>query len=172
AFHARYLEREPGLSDSAAPFTSTILLTLPEGPHRRESQETIGMSARWLLGECASSFGRWRGSNSAANRMGTYRTFGLYRGSFPSAPVIRYVATRCLKKIVERWMSKDARPLVDDVREWVSERWRADELGPEHFIARVKEACEKRLGNEPERAFQAAMEPLGGKFGPDEILET
>ena len=167
-FKAHYFDRDAGLHDFEPPFTPTFLMPLPSGPLKKESQETIGMAAHFLFGECASSFGRWRGTRPEIDPPGDplYRTFGLYRLSFPRAPVIHQVATRALKQVIERWISKDARRLVEDVHEWVVEQWRGNDLGAEHFIERVRSACESRLGKEPERAFAAAIEPLLARFPP------
>jgi serine/threonine protein kinase len=170
-FQARYLEREPGLYDADGPFNPSFLLPLSDGPLRRESQETIGMAARFLAGECVSAFGRWRGPGidaagaSLAQQEPTYRTFGMYRVSFPRRQVVQQAVSRVLRAIIERWMSKNGKPLEAGVREWVNEQWRGQELGAEHFISRVKEACEKRLGKEPEAAFLGILQPLAGKLG-------
>jgi serine/threonine protein kinase len=168
-FQARYYEREPGLQDRGSPFSPGYLLALPGGADSKESREALGMTARFLLAECTSAFGRWRllgdrEEPAASNpRFPSYRTFGLHRVAFPRKQVVREVASWCLKKIVERWLSKDARPLESEVREWVKEQWRVQELGAEHFIGRIQDACQKRLGKDPERAFQSIIEPVVGE---------
>ncbi len=166
-FQARYFEREAGLIDGDPPFNPMYLLPLPESPRKKESQEVIGMTAHFLFGECASAFGRWRGLGAEADVPGdpVYRTLGLCRVSFPRRKVVEEVAARCLRKIIERWMSKDSRPLVEQVREWVAEQWRGHDLGAEHFIARIQDACEKHLGKNADKVFGAALEPLVKHFG-------
>ena len=172
-FTARYLEKEPVLVDREPPFTRTVLLPMPEETATRACAEVVGMATRFLLGDgcCGlgqmSAEGREGLSPPPPARRGQYfETFGLYRLAYPRGQVVRRTAGLCLQKLVERWMSKNTRLLGDAVRAWVDEQWRGNELGAEHFIARVQQACEKRLGRAPEAAFAAALQPLTKQPAP------
>jgi serine/threonine protein kinase len=182
-FTARYVEQEPPLEDRDPPFTRTLLLSLgggkaetaraaTEGPLSSEdlsraAAEAIGTAARYLLAECCSPLVRWADKGKVGlsapppPRRGQYfQTFGLYRLAYPRRQVVCRVANELLQDLVRRWISKDSAPLREDVRAWVAEQWRDKELSAEHFIARVQQACEKRLGKAAETAFVSAAEAL------------
>ncbi|MBI1916349.1 MAG: protein kinase [Planctomycetes bacterium] len=182
-FTARYLEHEPPIEDRNPPFARALLLPIgggsgreehrPRGTHESGSRrpvavaEAIGTAARYLLADCCSPLMRWADKGKiglpappAARRGQYFQTFGLYRLAYPRRPIVRRVASELLQGIVQHWMSKDSAPLRENVRAWVTEQWRSKELGAEHFIARIQEACEKRLG----RTAEAAFAVIGDQF--------
>src|SRR5262249_5876501 len=131
-------------------------------------------AAHFLLADCCSPLGRWAAAaEHEATRAGLApppvparagqfcQALGLQRLSYPRRQAVRRVAAVCLQTIVRRWMSKDTGPVEAAARDWVAKQWRDQELGAEHFIARVQLACEKSLGKSPEAAFAAALEGLG-----------
>jgi hypothetical protein len=147
-----------------------------EGTQTRLAREAIGTAARSLLADCCSPLMRWAdkaklglSAPPVARRGQYFQTFGLYRLAFPRRQIVRRVAGALLQGIVRHWMSKDATLLEENVRAWVAEQWRNQELGAEHFISRVQQACEKRLGKAAEAAFAAIGDQLldtGPKGGP------
>ena len=171
-FTARYQDKEPALTDPEPPFARTVLLGLPEATQVHASAEVIGMAARFLLSDSCVGLDRLAAAGRSGlpapppPRRGQYfETFGTYRLGFPQRRIVQQLASLSLQKIVQRWMSKDARPLGESVRAWVEEQWRGHELAAEHFIGRVQQACEKRLGQAPELAFSAALSPLLKELG-------
>ena len=42
----------------------------------------------------------------------------------------------------------------------MDQQWKANELGADHFIAGLRELCEKGLGKAPEDAFKEVIAPL------------
>jgi eukaryotic-like serine/threonine-protein kinase len=173
-FQARYLDAEPAGDDPEPPFARTLILPVPEELPRNQTatREVIGQVARFLLDETCSPLARWaekgRVGLPAPPRIlaGQYfHTVGLYRASYPRRQTVRQVASRLLDTVVERWMSKDARGLEDEVQAWVAEQWRGQELAAEHFISRVQEAATKRLGKLPEMAFTQALESFLQRLG-------
>ena len=171
-FSARYLEKESPLTDPGPPFARTVLLPIPEEAQTRAAAEVVGMAARFLLDDSCFGLGKLSSAARAGlpapppARCGQYfETFGTYRLTVPRRQVVRRLAALCVQKLVRRWVSKDTKALEDPVRGWVEEQWRGHELGAEHFIGRVQQACEKRLGKAPEAAFNAALQPLLAKLG-------
>jgi hypothetical protein len=63
-------------------------------------------------------------------------------------------------RLVQRWMSKDSKPVARQVQDWVQEQWVQHELGADSFIHRLQVGCLRALGKPPEKAFDAALEAL------------
>lgn len=175
-FVARYDEKEPPLRDAAPPFNRCLMLPLPEEAEEAGPCITAG---QLLFRELASPLGRivdQRRSElapSRAAREASCQTFGLYRFTFPRSELVRQVARRLCHRLVERWMSKDSKPLQEPVRNWVQEQWSSQELGAECFIAALQEHLTRRLGQEPEATFRAVLDTLlGAPEGEDSKTRT
>jgi hypothetical protein len=100
------------------------------------------------------------------------QTFGLYRYSWPRRPLLAGAARRSCRHLVERWLSKDPKPVQEQVRTLVGQQWTEQELGAETLISRFQMACTQTLGREPEAAFQAALAPVTGKTGHQALTEA
>jgi hypothetical protein len=61
---------------------------------------------------------------------------------------------------VQRWISKDSKPIRDAVQDWVKEQWAGLGLGGDSFIGRLRETVQQRLKKSPESLLQAPSEPL------------
>ena len=89
-----------------------------------------------------------------------YQTFGLYHLAWPRHTLLREAGRRLCQRLLQRWMSKDSKPLRDAVQTWVQEQWAHQEMGSDAMIGRLRDACQELLRQEPEDAFAAVVEPL------------
>jgi serine/threonine protein kinase len=170
-FVARYDEKESPVRDAAPPFNRCLMLPLPEEGEGAGETTTAG---QLLFRELASPMARivdQRRSELAPSRAvrdPSCQTFGLYRFTFPRVQLVREVARRLCHRLVERWGSKDSRPLQEPVRTWVQEQWTYQELGAECFIAALQEQLARRLGQPPEAAFTAILQSVIASAGGEE----
>src|SRR5262249_11100995 len=65
------------------------------------------------------------------------------------------------RRLVSRWMNKDARPLRDAVQAWVEERWADLSLSAGSFVEKLQAEVVERLGGAPELAVKAARSLSG-----------
>jgi hypothetical protein len=90
-------------------------------------------------------------------RMPLYQTTGLYRLVWPRRQLLDHAARIVCRRLVQRWMSKNAKPLLDTVKKWVEERWEQDGFSAERLIGVYQQTCEASLGQPPESAFQSIL---------------
>jgi serine/threonine protein kinase len=165
-FVARYEEKEAAIRDAAPPFNRCLILALGEEGDNAEALDSTKCASESLFRELFAQLGRaadQRRSELAPDRAArdpSFQTFGLYRFAFPRRELVRQVARQLCHRLVQRWMSKDSKPLQDPVRAWVQEQWTGQELGAECFIASLQEQLARVLGQAPESAFAALLEPL------------
>ena len=88
---------------------------------------------------------------------------------------MRETGRRLCQRLLQRWMSKDSKPLREGVQTWIQQEWERLDLGSEQMIGRLRDACTDLLRQAPEDAFLAAVQPLaercealpaGKKAGP------
>src|SRR5438270_11072593 len=84
----------------------------------------------------------------------------MYRLVWPRRRLVQQSARNLCKRLVERWMSKDARAMSEEVRSWSLEQWELLGMRPESLIASHQERCQKNLGQAPDRMFQEIINPL------------
>jgi hypothetical protein len=94
------------------------------------------------------------------------QTFGMSRILWPRRQLLQQAARRICRRLVQRWMTKDARPLREVVQRWIREQWTALALDAEPILSRFQRACEQALGNAPENVFRTILEPLASMFAP------
>src|SRR5262249_6278268 len=95
-----------------------------------------------------------------ASRGQYYQTFGLYQLSSPRAALCRRVAQQLSRMLVQRWLSRDSKPLREAVAEQVKHHWVQLGLGGESFISRLRDSVQHRLAQLPESLFYGMIEPL------------
>ena len=78
-----------------------------------------------------------------------YQTFGLYRCPGRGTTVLRTLARRLCHRLVQRWMSKDSKPIREAVRSWVEEQWTRQELGSSVLMERLVESSQQAFGQDP-----------------------
>ncbi|HWG43896.1 MAG TPA: tubulin-like doman-containing protein [Gemmataceae bacterium] len=166
-FMAKYHQREAAIQDSDPPFSRCIMLPLPEETDEVSTRELVELAGLFLSRDLCSPLGRiadlGRGGLAAApweSRGLYYQTFGLYPLSWPRRTVLRSVARRMCQRLIQRWMSKDSKPIRESVRTWVQEQWTQQELGSSVLMERLGEMSRETLGQDPDDAFRALVDPL------------
>ncbi len=166
-FTARYHEREAPVQDPDPPFSRCFLLQMPDEADETATRELIDSAGQFLHRDLCSPLGKaadlGRAGLSAPpweQRGLFYQTFGLYHLSWPRHALLREAGRRLCQRLVQRWTSKDSKPLREAVQAWVQEQWANHEMGADAMIGRFRDACEGLLRQAPEDAFAAIVEPL------------
>ena len=166
-FTARYHEREAPVQDPEPPFSRCFLLQMPDEADETATRELIDSAGQFLHRDLCSPLGKaadlGRAGLSAPpweQRGLFYQTFGLYHLSWPRHALLREAGRRLCQRLVQRWTSKDSKPLREAVQAWVQEQWANHEMGADAMIGRFRDACEGLLRQAPEDAFAAIVEPL------------
>jgi serine/threonine protein kinase len=164
-FRSKYVEGEPAVEDPGPPFGRCVVLPLPEETDETALQEVVGMAGQYLSRDLCSPLGRATDlaradlSGPPWEARGLFaQTFGLFRLSWPRRALLAAAGRRLCLQLVTRWMSKDSKPIRETVQAWVQEQWARQNLGAEAFLARLVQACEQKLGHNPERALQAILQ--------------
>ena len=171
-FTAQYHRREPPLQDSDPPFARSVLLPLPEETDEQATRQVIEEAGLYLARDLCSPMGPAADLARAglsgvpwATRGLFYQTFGMYEVSWPRHAVRRALARRACRRLVERWMSKDSKPIRDSVQSWMQEEWSRQQLNANVLMERLAELSRQIAGREPEETFRAPVEALLERHG-------
>lgn len=175
-FSARYEGKESSkpFVESGPPFHRAVALQLPDRVSAAdEPKELLSLIGQFLFRDLATPVGiaadlQRRESTSSPALMGqtVFQAFGMYRICWPRRHLLNLAANRLCQRLVESWMTKDARALSAPIRKWSAEQWDALGLRAESLITRHQELCEKRLKQAPENMFQALLQPLASLLKP------
>ncbi|MFO0879390.1 MAG: tubulin-like doman-containing protein [Gemmataceae bacterium] len=167
AFTGQYVSREPGVTDRGPPFSRVMLMPMPEDSDETATQEVIDLIGQTVCRELASSVGRVADLARSGLPAPSYDMRGQYGNSFslcqvswPRQSLVKKVSRQLCLRIIQRWATKDAKPLQERAAHWVQEQWVIQELGAESFIHRVQSEITRRLGKPAESAFAAISEPF------------
>jgi serine/threonine protein kinase len=162
-FVAQYCERGGAVRDSAPPFSQCFMLPLPDKNEGTEAEDLAGRAGELLFRELFSPLGRaadkQRSDVLAAQplRDPSCQAFGMCRFAFPQRELVEQVARQLCLRLVQRWMSKDSKPLLEPVQAWVQEQWTNQELSAESFLTALQDSTAKLLGQPPESLFTAIL---------------
>lgn len=166
-FQARYHERESPVQDNGPPFSRVTILPFPDENDEVATRELIDLAGQTLYRELATPLGKAADLARAGlpsppwdSRGQYFQTFNLFQISWPRQALVQALGRQLCLKLVQRWASKDARPVRDQAQQWVQEQWHILELGADCFIHRIQALVLKSLGKPPEGAFLAITEPL------------
>lgn len=166
-FTAGYHQREAPVQDGEPPFSRCVLLSLPDETDEQATREMVEQASLFLARDLCSPLGRaadlGRGGLPTApweSRGLFYQTFGLYRVSWPRHTLLSTMARRLCQRLVQRWMSKDSKPIRESVRAWMQEQWTRQELSANVLMERLAEGGRQMLGEDPDDIFRAIVEPL------------
>jgi serine/threonine protein kinase len=155
-FSAQYLVRDGSVECRRPPFSRFALLPLAD--------DDAGPAAEFLARDLCTPLGRTADQARAAAGPpadgSSCQTFGLYKLAFPRRALVGRAARQLCRGLVERWMSKDPAPVRAAARDWLAEHWPRDEYGPEALIEHLQTACQKAVGEPPERLFARLIEPV------------
>jgi serine/threonine protein kinase len=181
-FSARYHTGETHSNGGAAfgevgpPFQRCVLLPAGAPPAGWESRATgvepeaasasIARAGHLLFAELCTPLGRaaerLRRAPARPGEQGDallYQTCGSRRVISPRRNLLARAARRVARRLIQRWTSKDARPVREATKQWVAQRWAELRLGTEDLITRLQEACEKKLKQAPEAKFAEVLAP-------------
>jgi serine/threonine protein kinase len=170
-FEAQYHEREAPVVDSDPPFNRTVLLPLPEETDEIATRELISQAGRYLFRDLTSGLGRacdlGRAGLSAPpwqERGQFYQTFGLFELSWPRRALHQTAARKLCVRLVQRWLSKDSKPIREAVQDWVKDQWSGLALSGDNFLCRLREHIQQHLGRTPESVLGDVLAPLADKL--------
>jgi serine/threonine protein kinase len=159
------------LRDQAAPFNRCVLMNLPDKPQSLEDStpNTVDEAAQHLGRELATPLGKsldaarkqWRKqANLSTPESYWLQSFGMRRIVWPRQAMLERSARKMCQRLVDRWMSKNASPIADEVRAWAIEQWDTQEMRPESVIQRLQEQTESILQQPADRMMQGVVQPL------------
>jgi hypothetical protein len=151
-FWGRYIDNERPIRDPDPPFNRVLVLPLPEEADHRGTGDTCELAGEFLYRDLCTPLGRaadlGRAGVSAPgwNLRGLhYHTFGLYRLSFPRGQLIQQAARHLCRQMVERWASKDGKPLRESIAAWLEEQAIWQEASPTRFLTGLQGAAGRAL---------------------------
>jgi eukaryotic-like serine/threonine-protein kinase len=176
-FQARYEmtdQKTPiTITEVGAPFQRCVLLPLPERRGRGDllgghgsgvadaeatSSGPSGLAGRLLVTELATPLGLAAEKARGGTPTGPiYQTFGMYRLLWPRRHLLQQTSRELCKRLVQRWMNKDAKPLRDSIQPWAEAQWHEQGLSADQLILRLQEECERVFAQSPEQQFQAIL---------------
>jgi serine/threonine protein kinase len=89
-----------------------------------------------------------------------FNAVGTYRILWPRRQLVQQAAGRVCRRLVQRWMSKDANAVSEEIKQWAQQQWDATGLRAEDLIGKHRERCEALLKQAPETMFGNALGPL------------
>lgn len=160
-FQAQYDERDGSVHDPAAPFSRIIILPAAAATEKNKSsqfEESVIPLVRMLRRELFSPWGKQL--DTIRDELPKPSGFEVTTQTFASASFVwprNAILANTLKWLAEtllmRWVTADANYLKTHVKTWLTDRWAADECGPEFVIGGLQRACEKDLGLNPDTLF-------------------
>jgi len=159
------------LREQGPPFSRCMLLNLPEKPQSLDESTppTIDEAAQLLGRELATPLGKaldvarkqWCKQASVSSPPACWlQSFGMRRILWPRQVMLERSARKLCQRLVERWMSKNAKPIADETRAWAIEQWDTLEMRPEAVIQRLQEKTEATLQQPVDRMIQGVVNPL------------
>jgi serine/threonine protein kinase len=189
-FIARYPSHEKNtppiiVQDDGAPFARCMVFTLPKqsgaGAEAATNQVLAG-AGEYLYRDLATPLGQTtdemrqrqlRDATPQASAPGAVlHVVGQGRLSWPRQALLEQGSRRIARRLVEGWMSKDARAVAEEMSRWADETWDAAGLRSEALIARLHELCEKIIKQPPDRLVTAITGPLGDALAPKRLATT
>jgi eukaryotic-like serine/threonine-protein kinase len=176
-FTAIYPRDDRQLSEAGSPFQRCRFLTLPKPKTAtiaaENVPETVTLAGQFLYRDLVTPLGKSLDAalaSALAQPPGdggpAWHTFGLHRVVWPRKRLLERAAVLLGKRVVERWMSKDAKDQSARLSQWAQEQWEAQGLRPEALITRNLQECEKKLKRPPEQMIQEALAPLAKALAP------
>ena len=165
-YQAAFDKGEAPVVDPDAPFARTVVLELPGKIDPREQRRVTGQAARAVFNEVLTPAGRVvdevRDVYRAAypSTAPTCETFGLYRLIWPRPEVLAAATGRFAQKLLTRWTAKDAAHLQEPIANWLSGQWTDRRLSFDPMAEGFLGAVQKALREDPDRVFDAFIDPL------------
>ncbi|MCE9532024.1 MAG: protein kinase, partial [Planctomycetes bacterium] len=169
-FTASHDDRDGNISDSAPPFSRFFLMPLDlptrAGDQHPSSGDMVPMNAAdFLRRDLLTLLGRQtdesRKEIEDTRKPAPVTACVLNQASFvwPKQLILSQASRWLGEALVTRWLKAEINVIRDPVRNWLKERWTAEELGPEQIIARLHQAAEKIVGQALDQLFVAEAQP-------------
>jgi serine/threonine protein kinase len=157
---------EAPTQDADAPFARIAVLQLPKSVDRKGRNLATARAARAIFNESLTPAGRvvdemrdvYRNAFPSPNP--TCQSFGLFRLTWPRPEVLAAATRRFAQRLIQRWTGKDAAAVRDPIAQWLSTQWAERRLDFEPMVAGFETAAKNQLHEEPDRVFDAFVDPL------------
>jgi len=171
-FTASYDDKDGDIRDSAPPFRRTHVMPLdPPAPKAGETPPAVtecatSRAADFLRRDLLTLLGRVaadsRNEFGDAPKPGPVTASVPNQSSFlwPKQLILSHSSRWLGEALVTRWLKSDVSAIRDPVRNWLKERWAAEELGPELLIAKLQQRAELSVGQPLEALFAAEAQPF------------
>jgi hypothetical protein len=88
------------------------------------------------------------------------QSFGLFRLSWPRPEMLSAATRRFAQRQIQRWTAKDAAHLRESITDWLTQQWCERRLSNQDMIGSMHSAVRESLREDPERVFDAFIDPL------------
>ncbi len=150
-----------------------VLMPLP-APHGKlnpgENMPVIAQAGDFLFRDLATHFGQALDDACAgtsapdgpahAEQGPRVQAIGMYQVVWPRHALLEQASRQLCSQLVTRWLTKDAAPFADTLRQWTLERWEALGLRPENLIERFQQLAEDALQQKPEHLLAEILVPV------------
>ena len=165
-YQVAFDKSEAPIQDPDAPFARLAFLQLPKSIDQKGRQLVAAKAARAIFNETLTPAGRivdeirdvYRNAFPSANP--TCQSFGLFRLTWPRPEVLAASTRRFAQRLIQRWTGKDAAAVRDPISQWLETQWGDRKLEFESMVAGFETAARGQLREEPERVFDAFIDPL------------
>ncbi|HEY2909914.1 MAG TPA: tubulin-like doman-containing protein, partial [Gemmataceae bacterium] len=165
-YQTTFDKAEPPVIDHDAPYARTAIVQLPKAQDLKGRQMTAARAARALFNEILTPAGRvvdevrdvYR--NAFPSPTPTCQSFGLFRLTWPRPEVLGAATRRFAQRLMQRWIVKEADSLRQPVADWLNAQWLERKLTFEQIVEEFETAARTQLREEPERVFDAFVDPL------------
>jgi hypothetical protein len=165
-YQTAFDKSEGPITDSDPPFSRLSFLQLPRGTDSAQSRSVLATAARALFHELLTPTGRVADEGRDVYRKAfpitapACQTFGLFRLCWPRPEVLTAATNRLAQRQLQRWTGKDAAHLREPIAEWLEQQWTDRRLSFDSLAQALNEAVAASLREEPERVFDAFIDPL------------
>jgi hypothetical protein len=157
---------EAPITDNDAPFGRVAILQLPKAPDPVKALPVLASAARALFHELLTPAGRTADEGRDVFRKAypsavpACQTFGLFRLSWPRPEVLAAATRRFAQRQLQRWTGKEAVHLREHIAEWLAKQWSERKLSFDELVETLNGAVRTTLREEPDRVFDAFVDPL------------
>lgn len=165
-YQTAFDKSEGPVTDADAPFARVEILQLPKGTDPAKSRPVLATAARALYHELLTPVGRVADEGRDAYRnvypttAPVCQTYGLFRLSWPRPEVLTAATRRLAQRQLQRWTGKDAVHLREHIAEWLGRQWEERKLAFDAVVEALNGSARKVLREEPEKVFDAFIDPL------------
>src|SRR5262249_44518970 len=114
----------------------------------------------------AETHGHFSQAAFSGESLTSFHSLGISRVLWPRRQLLHRGARRVCRRLVQRWLSKDAKALQSPIQEWVAKQWQDHGMTADQLIARFQEAAECALTQSPEAVFASLLAPIAATRAP------